>query len=50
MFMKKEKINKKITLVVQKSLFEPFEEKCKKEYKTISIKIRELIWRYINDR
>ena len=51
-FMKnaKEKINKKITIVIQPSLFKDFEEKCKKEYKTVSIKIRELIWEYLNDR
>jgi hypothetical protein len=28
---KKEKINKKITIVIQPSLFKNFEEKCKKD-------------------
>ena len=45
----KEKINREIRVKVQETLFDKFREKCEKEFKTISIVIRELMREYTND-
>jgi len=47
--MKKELTTRLISVVIQPSLFEKLEKKCKKEYKTVSEKIRELIVRDLQE-
>ena len=46
----KEKISKKILLSIQPSLYNEFEEKCKKNYKTVSETMRELILKYVKEK
>jgi hypothetical protein len=48
--MKTEKIDRKLTIVLQPSLYKQFKEKSKNEYKTVSIKIRELMLNYIKKK
>ena len=45
----KDKIDREIRVKVQERLFEKFKNKCEKEFKTISIVIRELMADYIKD-
>ncbi len=46
--MKKEKYTEEIRIVAPKSLYDPFLEKCEKQYKTLSQVLRELMLEYIN--
>ncbi len=43
----KEKLDKKILLAVQKTLYEDFQETCEKQYKTKSEVIRDFMIQYI---
>lgn len=45
----KEKITREIRVLIQPSLYEQLQEKCDKEYKTLSQVIRELVVKYINE-
>ena len=45
----KEKLNKKIIFVVQRSLYNDFKDVCEKEYKTMSEVIRNSMLRYIKE-
>jgi len=46
--MKKEKIDREIRVVVQKSLYDLFKKTCVYKYKTISEAIRELMLEFID--
>jgi hypothetical protein len=46
--MKKEKIDRKLTMVIQPSLMIAFQDKCAKKYKKVSEVIRELMSKYVN--
>jgi hypothetical protein len=46
---KKEKIDEKLTVMVQPTLMSKFRSKCKKEYKTVSSVLRDLMFEYINE-
>ncbi len=45
----KEKVNRKMVFVVQKSLCDEFKEVCEKEYKTMSEVIRHSMLQYIKE-
>lgn len=47
--MDKEKVTKDVVVRVQPSLFKRFQKKCKKNYKTISEVIRDLMFDYIKN-
>ena len=47
--MKKEKYTEEIRIVTPPSLYNPFVEKCEKQYKTISQVLRELMVEYLAD-
>lgn len=46
----KEKIDREIRFRIQQSLFDQFEKKCEKEYKTISEILRELVVNYLKKK
>jgi len=46
---KKEKIDEKLTVMVQPSLMKSFRNKCCLQYKTVSSVIRDLMLKYINE-
>ena len=46
----KEKLNKKMVIVVQKSLYLRFKEKCENNYKTMSEVLRDLMFHYLEDK
>ena len=46
--MKKEKIDRKLTIVVQPTLMVSFQKKCSEKYKKVSEVIRELMSKYVN--
>jgi len=47
----KEKIDREIRIKVQESLYKKFRENCEKEFKTVSIVLRELMTDYTkNDK
>jgi metal-responsive CopG/Arc/MetJ family transcriptional regulator len=48
--MNKEKTTRKITIVIQPTLFEKLDKICQKEYKTMSSFLREIIVKYIQER
>ncbi len=45
----KEKVNRKMVFVVQKTLFNDFKEVCEKEYKTMSEVIRHSMLQFIKE-
>ena len=45
----KEKLDKKLIIVVQRSLYEKFKDECEKDYKTMSEVLRDFMVRYIGD-
>lgn len=47
--MKKEKYTEEIRIVAPPSLYNPFVEKCEKQYKTISQVLRELMVMYLTE-
>lgn len=48
--MKKEKIDRKLTIVIQPSLMTAFQKKCSEKYKKVSEVLRELMLKYINEK
>ena len=48
--MDKEKITRHVLIVVQPSLFEKFQAKCKVKYKTVSEVIREFMVKYVEKK
>jgi hypothetical protein len=47
--MDKEKLTKDVVIMVQPSLFRKFKSKCKKNYKTVSETMRELMVHYTKE-
>jgi hypothetical protein len=45
--MKKEKADRQLIIKMQPSLYEEFEKKCAREYRTVSEVVRELMSKYI---
>ncbi len=45
----KEKINRKMMFVVQKSLYSDFQRVCEEQYKTMSEVIRDFMLQYIKE-
>jgi metal-responsive CopG/Arc/MetJ family transcriptional regulator len=44
-----EKINREIRVLIQQSLYDQLQNKCDKEYKTLSEVIRDLVLKYIKE-
>ena len=47
--MRKEKMNKKLTMYVQPSLHADFHASCSSQYKTISEVVRDLMLQYVQE-
>ena len=45
--MKKEKSTRTLTVMLQPQLYEAFEKKCEKEYRTVSELVREFVSKYV---
>ena len=45
----KEKLNKKLVFVVQKSLYSDFQNVCEEQYKTMSEVVRNFMLQYIKE-
>ncbi len=45
----KEKLNKRLIVVVQKSFYDEFKKTCENEYKTVSEVIRDFMFNRIRD-
>ena len=45
----KEKLDKKIVMVVQRTLYEKFKAECQKNYKTMSEVIRDFMLQFIKE-
>jgi metal-responsive CopG/Arc/MetJ family transcriptional regulator len=48
--MDKENVERTIAVRIQNSLFTAFEQKCKREYKTVSEMVRQLIAEYMKSK